>query len=91
MTGVDLDECLHKELGQCRHRTELNDSRVRQPIVPALLSSKPRTVMQDDQMQRDLLANFCARALDEDIAASPVADMRAGRGNSADLAMTATP
>jgi hypothetical protein len=27
--------------------------------------------MQDDQMQRDLLANFCARALDEDIAASP--------------------
>jgi hypothetical protein len=47
--------------------------------------------MQDDQMQRDLLANFCARALDEDIAASPAADMRAGRGNSADLAMTATP
>jgi len=47
--------------------------------------------MQDEQMQRDLLANFCARALDEDIAASPVVDMRAGRGNSADLAMTATP
>jgi hypothetical protein len=47
--------------------------------------------MQDEQMQRDLLANFCARTLDADIAASPAADMRPGRANSADLAMTATP
>jgi hypothetical protein len=47
--------------------------------------------MQDEQMQRDLLANFCARALDKDIAASPAADMRAGRANSANPAITASP
>jgi hypothetical protein len=41
------------------------------PSSPALLSSKPRIVMQDEQMQRDPLSNFCARLLDEDIAASP--------------------
>jgi len=39
-------------------------------------------------MRHDL--NLFARALDEDIAA-PAADMRAGRANSADPAMTATP
>jgi hypothetical protein len=61
------------------------------PSLPALLSSKPRTVMQDEQMQRDLLAKFCARALDEDIAVSPAADVRAGRASSADPAMTASP
>jgi hypothetical protein len=47
--------------------------------------------MQDEQMQRDLLTNFCARALDEDIAASPAADMRAGRADPADPPMTASP
>lgn len=60
------------------------------PSLTALLSSK-RIVMQDEQMQRDPLANSCAHALDEDIAAFPAADMRAGRANSADPAMTATP
>jgi hypothetical protein len=46
--------------------------------------------MQDEQMQRDLLASFFAPPLNEDMAPAPAADMRAGRANSAGPAMTAS-